>query len=128
MRNALYAIFDRFSLVKRRSTGNAGGGARTHTILRSLDFESSASASSATPAAGKKVRAGKYEFTKALQGRCGGARRGERRCWMQRHVACGWDSRHYTNSSGCKLRGGPKISRRIMAFRKSDADLSSVAI
>jgi dodecin len=27
-----------------------GGGARTHTILRSLDFESSASASSATPA------------------------------------------------------------------------------
>src|SRR5438552_14599062 len=29
----------------------AGGGARTHTILRSLDFESSASASSATPAA-----------------------------------------------------------------------------
>jgi hypothetical protein len=32
---------------------DAGGGARTHTILRSLDFESSASASSATPAAGK---------------------------------------------------------------------------
>jgi hypothetical protein len=29
---------------------SAGGGARTHTILRSLDFESSASASSATPA------------------------------------------------------------------------------
>ena len=29
----------------------AGGGDRTHTILRSLDFESSASASSATPAA-----------------------------------------------------------------------------
>src|SRR5437588_11895228 len=28
----------------------AGGGARTYTILRSLDFESSASASSATPA------------------------------------------------------------------------------
>ena len=28
----------------------AGGGARTHTILRSLDFESSASANSATPA------------------------------------------------------------------------------
>ncbi len=32
------------------SNRNAGGGARTHTILRSLDFESSASASSATPA------------------------------------------------------------------------------
>src|SRR5438094_5697051 len=30
----------------------AGGGAPTHTILRSLDFESSASASSATPAHG----------------------------------------------------------------------------
>ena len=30
--------------------GGAGGGARTHTILRSLDFESSASANSATPA------------------------------------------------------------------------------
>jgi hypothetical protein len=29
---------------------SAGGGARTHTILRSLDFESSASANSATPA------------------------------------------------------------------------------
>jgi hypothetical protein len=28
----------------------AGGGARTHTTLRSLDFESSASANSATPA------------------------------------------------------------------------------
>ena len=28
----------------------AGGGARTHTALRPLDFESSASASSATPA------------------------------------------------------------------------------
>src|SRR5438034_5290025 len=33
----------------------AGGGARTHTILRSLDFESSASASSATPALGGKT-------------------------------------------------------------------------
>ena len=33
-------------------TNCAGGGARTHTILRSLDFESSASASSATPAQG----------------------------------------------------------------------------
>ena len=31
---------------------SAGGGARTHTALRPLDFESSASASSATPAAG----------------------------------------------------------------------------
>src|SRR6476620_616521 len=30
----------------------AGGGARTHTALRPLDFESSASANSATPALG----------------------------------------------------------------------------
>src|SRR6266403_728800 len=30
--------------------GSAGGGARTHTALRPLDFESSASANSATPA------------------------------------------------------------------------------
>jgi hypothetical protein len=34
---------------------NAGGGDRTHTILRSLDFESSASASSATPAIATKA-------------------------------------------------------------------------
>src|SRR5207253_1987226 len=39
------------SLVESRCRGSAGGGDRTHTILRSLDFESSASASSATPAA-----------------------------------------------------------------------------
>src|SRR5439155_8057329 len=32
---------------------SAGGGARTHTALRPLDFESSASANSATPAFGK---------------------------------------------------------------------------
>jgi hypothetical protein len=38
------------SLVKKHFRGLAGGGARTHTILRSLDFESSASANSATPA------------------------------------------------------------------------------
>ena len=32
------------------SGGSTGGGVRTHTLLRVLDFESSASASSATPA------------------------------------------------------------------------------
>src|SRR5438105_455884 len=32
-----------------------------------------------------------------------------------------------TKSSGCKLRGGPKISRKIIASRKPDVDLSSVA-
>src|SRR5437867_3215517 len=40
-------------LPKLNTQEFAGGGARTHTILRSLDFESSASASSATPAASK---------------------------------------------------------------------------
>ena len=41
--------------ASRRPTSNeiAGGGARTHTALRPLDFESSASASSATPATRK---------------------------------------------------------------------------
>ena len=37
---------------KMRFRGFAGGGARTHTALRPLDFESSASANSATPALG----------------------------------------------------------------------------
>ena len=38
--------------AQRSDKKTAGGGARTHTILRSLDFESSASANSATPAQG----------------------------------------------------------------------------
>src|SRR5258708_39051688 len=40
----------KFSFVRDSVRRCAGGGARTHTILRSLDFESSASANSATPA------------------------------------------------------------------------------
>src|SRR6266404_5640601 len=36
--------------------GSAGGGARTHTALRPLDFESSASANSATPACSQEHR------------------------------------------------------------------------
>src|SRR5438128_7232944 len=36
--------------VQRLMKKTAGGGARTHTALRPLDFESSASANSATPA------------------------------------------------------------------------------
>jgi hypothetical protein len=31
-----------------------------------------------------------------------------------------------TKSSGCMLRGGPKISRKIIASRKPDVDLSMV--
>src|SRR5437870_6869569 len=79
----------------------AGGGARTHTILRSLDFESSASASSATPAL--QTEAKEYELRAQAQ-------------------------TVPTRSSGCKLRGGPKTSRKIIALRKPDVDLSSVAI
>jgi hypothetical protein len=47
------AFFRKDSNIQRstvRTQTTAGGGARTHTILRSLDFESSASANSATPA------------------------------------------------------------------------------
>src|SRR5438105_10586252 len=33
-----------------------------------------------------------------------------------------------TRSSGCKLRGGPKISRKIIASRKPDADPSNAAM
>src|SRR6476620_10435108 len=60
--------------------GGAGGGDRTHTPLRVLDFESSASASSATPAfrAGQKLR---------------------------------------RSSRACKPRGGPRTSRKIIAWR-----------
>ena len=54
MQNGVGCNFDQFSLVKHTSRGIAGGGARTHTILRSLDFESSASANSATPALGDR--------------------------------------------------------------------------
>src|SRR5438552_6197807 len=81
----------------------AGGGARTHTILRSLDFESSASASSATPAAIKAVRNYKYQpKAQALPIR--------------------------SESIARKLSGGAKISRRTMASRKPDGDLSNAAI
>src|SRR5437870_3077302 len=41
---------ERPTLNAERPTSTAGGGARTHTALRPLDFESSASANSATPA------------------------------------------------------------------------------
>src|ERR1700688_1788405 len=81
--------------------GIAGGGARTHTILRSLDFESSASASSATPAL--RTEAKEYEL------------RAQAQTLPMR-------------SSACKLRGGPNTSRRIIAFRKPEVDVSRTAI
>ena len=45
-----FSIQRRTLKVQCSDKKSAGGGARTHTILRSLDFESSASANSATPA------------------------------------------------------------------------------
>ena len=33
-----------------------------------------------------------------------------------------------TRSSGCRLRGGPKISRKIIASRKPDVDLNNVVM
>jgi hypothetical protein len=35
---------------------------------------------------------------------------------------------HYRSSTVCKPRGGPKISRRMIAWRKPDFDASNVAI
>jgi len=32
-----------------------------------------------------------------------------------------------TRSNGCMLRGGPKISRRMIASRRPDADLNIIA-
>lgn len=65
---------------QEQESDGAGGGDRTHTPLRVLDFESSASASSATPAfrAGQKLR---------------------------------------SSSRACKPRGGPRISRSMIACR-----------
>ena len=42
------------------SNEDAGGGARTHTALRPLDFESSASANSATPAYARQMRQNQF--------------------------------------------------------------------
>ena len=38
------------------------------------------------------------------------------------------DRGRYSRSRGCKLRGGPKISRRMIAPRKPDVDASNVAM
>jgi hypothetical protein len=45
-----FACGNRREILRSTFKGTAGGGARTHTALRPLDFESSASANSATPA------------------------------------------------------------------------------
>ena len=39
-----------------------------------------------------------------------------------------WHKRLYNDSSGCMLRGGPKISRKIMASRRPDFDRKSATM
>jgi hypothetical protein len=79
---------------------SADGGDRTHTLLPVLDFESSASA---IPPRRRVGRSEEYELRIEAQ-------------------------MLPTKSSGCKLRGGPKISRKIIASRKPDVDPSNAAM
>jgi hypothetical protein len=48
--------------------------------------------------------------------------------WPDGREACVGVQVFPTRSRGCKLRGGPKISRRIIAPRKPDFDASKVAM
>src|SRR5437879_3475942 len=96
---------ERPTLNAERPTSTAGGGARTHTALRPLDFESSASANSATPALlGNSIRDSRISSTSS---RC------RVRC-PQRILEAGKasnplrNSGHYKRSKACKPRGGPK--------------------
>jgi hypothetical protein len=123
MRNRLIAVFRLISLGNSSSRRIAGGGARTHTTLRPLDFESSASANSATPALGiETIRDSRVSSTLP---RC--------RVFCPQHFyesgtkKSAEDSGHYRRSSVCRPRGGPKISRRTIASRKLDFDPSNVA-
>ena len=85
----------------------AGGGARTHTILRSLDFESSASANSATPAFG------------------GRSQRIRVSCASSTFPLLNGD---YGEFIARNPSGGPRISRKIIASRKLDFNASIVAM
>lgn len=49
------------------------------------------------------------------------------RCPERRKRSAG-DSGRYSRSRGCKLRGDPKISRKMIASRKPDFDASKVAM
>ena len=105
----------------------AGGGARTHTILRSLDFESSASANSATPALGDRSERIRDSRASSTSWRC-------RVPLSSAHPVCtektqsAEDSEYYSRSSIRKPRGGPRISRRTIASRKRDVDARNVVM
>src|SRR5438093_8691241 len=132
----------RFSLVKHSFERLAGGGDRTHTILRSLDFESSASASSATPArrdqATKEKRKLKRQQMSSLLSEstitsflshnpllCPHCRL---RVRLSQRERPGWKNtgRHQgvskTKFDDCTPRGGPKISRKTIAVRTPSGD------
>jgi len=98
-----------------------------HLCNKPLAFESSASANSATPALGGPERKD-TRFTRklnipALEGALSSA-----------HPDCAEktqsaeDRRRYSRSSIRRPRGGPRISRRIIASRKRDVDASNVAM
>src|SRR5438093_7663499 len=48
--------------------------------------------------------------------------------WPDGREACVGAQVFPTRSRGCKLRGGPKISRRMIASRKPDFDASKIAM
>ncbi len=86
----------------------AGGGDRTHTILRSLDFESSASASSATPAIASEAQANSLV------------------CQLKRSRRMTYAAAFNQASSGSlNPRGGPRISRKIKAARIESRERSA---
>src|SRR5262245_23317181 len=95
-----------------------------HLCNKPLAFESSASANSATPAlrdrSEKNTRfAGKLNIPESVE------------CCFLSALWSGQsaeDSGHYGGSSNRKPRGGPRISRRIIALRKPDVDASNVAM
>ena len=91
-----------------------------------LDFESSASANSASPALrdwSERIRDSRASSTSW----CCRARSPQRILFARKDVSVE-DSGHYSRSSVRKPRGGPRISRRIIALRKPDVDASNVAM
>src|SRR5690606_34664869 len=61
----------------RSEDPGAGGGTRTHTLLRAADFESAASTDSATPARGRSIADGPGRPGSEAEAAVAGHRRGE---------------------------------------------------
>jgi hypothetical protein len=97
-----------------------------HLCNKPLAFESSASANSATPALGTGAKG--YEIhVQAQHPRAGECAVLSAFC-LHGKTHSAQDSGHYSRSSPRKPRGGPRISRRIIASRKPDVDASNVAM